>query len=276
MREFLSGRNGPALPPGGGSIINDYLTPALFPWTAVSVIDREGVDPDRHTPQQFRELEPNRTALLSIDSGSARLVCCWSHARSECLFGGHNERMQVFIAESEIRFTDYPFVGASVYPHGTVAVGQIRDVDPAALPPEVRTVSGETLFVSAADRSALAELCSRNALPVRSRPDIWADLLEPFLDTALDADAERSTEDRLRSVGLSPTEIIEIRGRVERAMMSYNFDSMLWEWVHLGLYDLLSAAGGTRARRVARATLGDPAVLYEWAMRIADRSTERH
>ncbi|MEV0063470.1 hypothetical protein [Nocardia sp. NPDC050718] len=55
--------------------------------------------------------------------------------------------MQVFIAESEIRFTDCPFVGASVYPHGTVAVGQIRDVDPAALPPEVRTVGGETLFV---------------------------------------------------------------------------------------------------------------------------------
>ena len=48
-------------------------------------------------------------------------------------------------------------------------------------------------------------------------------------------------------------QIVDIRGRVEQAMMSYNFESMLWEWGYLGLYDLLSAANGVLARPEARA-----------------------
>lgn len=176
------------------------------------------------------------------------------------------------IADTEIRFTDYPFAGASVYPDGVIAVSEIADADPRAIPPQLHTVAGETLFVLAADRPVLDEFCRRNEIAVRRDPDIWGDLLEPFLDTAFDAEVQRTTETRLHRAGLSHAEIVAIRGRVERAMMSYNFDSMLWEWTYLGLYDLLSAANGVLVRPAAQATLGDPAQFYRWAMRIAART----
>ncbi|MFE3542781.1 hypothetical protein ACFXK0_07405 [Nocardia sp. NPDC059177] len=178
--------------------------------------------------------------------------------------------MQVVLADAEIRFVDYPFAGASVYPDGVLAVAGIRDAEPAGIPPEIRTIHGETLFVPAAHRVELTEFCTANAITVRNRPDIWSDLLEPFLDTIFDDDTQRATEDRLRRAGLSTAGIAGIRGRVEPAMMSYNFDSMLWEWGYLGLYDLLSAANGVLARPAARATLGDPVRFYVWAMRVAE------
>ncbi|MFC6010256.1 hypothetical protein [Nocardia lasii] len=182
--------------------------------------------------------------------------------------------MLVVIADTEIRFRDYPFVGASVHPRGVLALAEIRDADPSATPPEIRTVTEETLFVAAGDGPALEKFCHRNAIPVRRRPDIWADLLEPFLDTSFDLAHQRATEAQLLAAGFPAAEIVEIRRRVERAMVSYNFDSMLWEWVHLGLFDLLSAANGSLARWTARKSLGDAAELYRWAMRIAHRTNE--
>ncbi|WP_336082427.1 hypothetical protein [Nocardia sp. SSK8] len=178
--------------------------------------------------------------------------------------------MLFVLADGEIRFANYPFAGASVYPEGVVTAVEIRDVDPRGWPPEIRTVHGETLFVPRVDETELRAFCTANAIAVRTRPDIWSDLLEPFLDTWFDPEHERATEQRLQRAGLSSAQIVAIRQRVERAMMSYNFDSMLWDWVHLGLYDLLSAAAGVLARPEAAATLGDPVRLYGWAMRIAE------
>ncbi|MFD3745473.1 hypothetical protein [Nocardia sp. NPDC058633] len=177
--------------------------------------------------------------------------------------------MLVVIADTEIRYVNYPFVGVSVHPDGVVAASEIREVDPRATPPELRTEHGETLFVVASDGSSLDDFCHRDAIAVRRRPDIWGDLLEPFLDTWFDPEHQRATEQRLVRAGLSSAEIVEIRRRVEPAMMSYNFDSMLWDWVYLGLHDLLSAANGVLVRPSAQATLGDPVQLYRWAMRIA-------
>ncbi|MFD6390036.1 hypothetical protein [Nocardia sp. NPDC060259] len=179
--------------------------------------------------------------------------------------------MDAVFADTEIRFASYEFPGATVYPSGAIGLAEIRDVDPRATPPEVRTVRGETLFVLAAQRSELDDFATRHGIPVRRRPDVWADLLEPFLDTSFDPDDVRATLDRLRRAGVSPAEVDEIRGRVERAMLAYNIDSMLWEWVHLGLYDLLSAGIGTLVSSAVRETVGDPAGLYAWAMEIADR-----
>jgi len=40
---------------------------------------------------------------------------------------------------------------------GTLAAAAIQDADPAAAPPEIRTKSGETLFVSAVQRQDLKQ-----------------------------------------------------------------------------------------------------------------------
>jgi hypothetical protein len=65
---------------------------------------------------------------------------------------------------------------------GTLAAPAIRDADPAAAPPEIRTLSGETLFASAVQNEELEQFCRASQIPVRKRPDIWGDLLEPFVD----------------------------------------------------------------------------------------------
>ncbi len=119
-------------------------------------------------------------------------------------------------ADTEIRFVDYPFAGASVFPDGVLAVSAITEADPDAIRPHLRTVAGETLFVHAEHRGALDDFCRRNVIAVHRRLDIWADLLEPFLDTWFDAEDQRATDARLHGAGLGSKEIAEIRGRIER------------------------------------------------------------
>lgn len=183
--------------------------------------------------------------------------------------------MEVTFAADRIRFAGYNFPGASVYPSGSLTVARIRDADPSAIQPEIRTTLGETLFVPVADRSALENFCDSNGIAKEYRPDTWSDLLDPFLDTYFDPEDQRTTENRLSAAGLPLDEVTEIRRRLEPVMVAYNIDSMLWEWVHLGLYDLLAAITGPLVKPSLQATLGDPAVLYDWAMEIADRGRER-
>lgn len=83
-----------------------------------------------------------------------------------------------------------------------------------------------------------------------------------------------TTDNRLREAGLSQEEVVGIRQRLTPLMHAYNFDSMLWDWIHLGLCDLLDAATGPLVKLVnpsLQATLGDPVALYAWAMEIAER-----
>lgn len=167
--------------------------------------------------------------------------------------------MDVSFAQDRIHFVSYDFPGATVHPAGVLAATQIRDADWRTAPPEIRTTRGETLFVPATQQAELEQFCHRNNITRKHRPDIWADLLEPFLDTSFDPEHEHATDDRLRQAGLSEDEVADIRRRLTPLMRAYNVDSMLWDWTHLGLYDLLSAA------------LGDSATLYTWAMEIAER-----
>ncbi|RDI50937.1 hypothetical protein [Nocardia mexicana] len=168
-----------------------------------------------------------------------------------------------------IDFADYPFPGASVHPGGPVTLDRIRDVDWRAWPPEIRTVDGETLFIPAEFESELASFCRRNSIDRVARPDIWADLLEPFLDTWFDPEDQQRTLRRLSDAGLSAAEITAIRERVTPVMTAYNV--VVWEWVHLGLWSLLHAATGPIVAAELRAGLGDPAAFYAWAMEVADQ-----
>jgi hypothetical protein len=122
---------------------------------------------------------------------------------------------------------------------GTLAAPAIRDADPAAAPPEIRTLSRETLFVSAVQQQELEQFCRASQIPVRKRPDIWGDLLEPFVDTEFRPEYEEATRTRLNQAGLTDSEISQIRTRVGPLMLAYN--AFHWDWAHLGLADLLDA-----------------------------------
>ncbi|KAA2261634.1 hypothetical protein F0L68_16295 [Solihabitans fulvus] len=179
--------------------------------------------------------------------------------------------MEVSFAEDSIRFLGYDFLGSTVHPAGVVTVPQLRDADWIALPLEVVTTSGETLFVPSRQRVALQRFCRHNDVPHRQRPDVWGDLLEPFLDTSFTVEHEIDTETRLREAGLRRDEVADIRGRLTPLMNAYNFDSMLWEWCYLGLFDLLRAANGHLVPPDLPPTLGDPTAFYAWTMSLAER-----
>jgi hypothetical protein len=151
---------------------------------------------------------------------------------------------------------------------GTLAASAIQDADPATAPPEIRTVSGKTLFVSAVQRADLERFCLASQVPIRKRPDVWGDLLEPFVDTQFTSQDEATTLSRLQQAGLTGAEIDQIRAKVGPLMLAYN--SFHWDWSHLGLADLLDAAATTQVPGTS-AGLGEIASFYAWAMKIANR-----
>jgi hypothetical protein len=146
----------------------------------------------------------------------------------------------------------------------------ILDADPAAAPPEIRALSGETLFISAEQRAELERFCQVNQIPIRTRPDMWGDLLEPFLDTEFTAEDDAATLGRLSRAGLTAAEVARIRAKVGPLMRAYN--AVHWEWFHLGLADLLTAVLTTSLPEHERVELGEIASFYAWAMRIASNA----
>jgi hypothetical protein len=153
---------------------------------------------------------------------------------------------------------------------GTLAAAAIQDADPAAAPPEIRTKSGETLFVSAVQRQDLEQFCQASRIPIRKRPDIWGDLLEPFIDTQLTPGRAAATLNRLHQAGLTDAEIAQIHAKVRPLMLAYN--AYHWDWHHLGLADLLDAATTAWLPEHLRAALGETTSFYTWAMGIANRT----
>ncbi|RJL31309.1 hypothetical protein [Bailinhaonella thermotolerans] len=154
---------------------------------------------------------------------------------------------------------------------GEVRLEDIRDADPDAAPPEVRTAGGLTLFVTALQRRELTAFCGRHAVPLRRRPDVWADLLGPFLDTEETAGQRTAALERLSAIGLDEARVTRIRERVAPLMIAYN--ALHWDWHHLGLCDLLDAAAAPWIPERVRRGLGDLGEFRVWAMRIADIPT---
>ncbi len=153
---------------------------------------------------------------------------------------------------------------------GLLAAAAIQDADPAAAPPEIRTKSAETLFVSAAQRQDLEQFCHASRIPICKRPDVWGDLLEPFTDTQLTPEQEAATLNRLGHAGLTNAEITRIRAKVGPLMLAYN--ARHWDWFHLSLADLLDAATTAWLPEHLRAGLGEITSFYTWAMGIANTS----
>lgn len=178
----------------------------------------------------------------------------------------------VIFAPGKIEFSSYPYSAASIYPSGVVAADEIADAGISCAPPEIRLKKGETLFVPAADRQELRNWCEKNAVPLIDRFDVWGLLLDPFLDTEFSPEQQEQTLQLLRLSDISPAEAAAIRARVEPAMISYNFDSMLWDWVHLGLTDILDAYSGKLAGPMHRLSPSKYQEFYTYAMEIASRA----
>lgn len=172
--------------------------------------------------------------------------------------------LEAIFHENGIEFRSYPFRPASVSEEPAVHFDLIKDVDLSKSPPEVRLKSGEILFISATQSKELEAFAARFRIAALNRVDVWADLLEPFLDTEFSLAEQEKTLRRLEEQGFSRREIASIRKTVKDPVLLYN--SVLWEWVHLGLFDVLEA--------VSRQTsAGRFEEFYWYAMEIANRAS---
>lgn len=151
--------------------------------------------------------------------------------------------MTIYFTNTHIRFNSYPFKMSTLSQHGRLPYTDILDVDPRQAPPEIRTIRGETVFIPATVRDQFQAEIAGHRWPTVYRVDVWALLLEPFLDTVMSDDHQANTLKLLEMCHLSQPDVATIRQAVGSAMLSYN--SMMWDWVHLGLYDLLMAIGSS-------------------------------
>lgn len=180
---------------------------------------------------------------------------------------------KVVFDDDGVHFKKYAIITASVYSSGFIAWQDVKEADPDAWPPELRLVSGEILFISGIHKEAFKLTCNLHNIPLIVRDDIWGMLLEPFLDTEFTADAQVRTQERLENCGFSHQEIDDIRAKVEKRMLTYN--SVVWEWVHLGMFDLFSAYGLNKQTRLfpfsAFFRKQKKQDFYLWANEIAQR-----
>ncbi len=107
-------------------------------------------------------------------------------------------------------------------------------------PPAIVTTGREVLLASRMELEGLKAFCGEHGIPFTRRYDVWADLLDPFLDTELSTEDQAANRQRLKERGsLTDTEIDAIRAKVDKRMMWMT--AATWEWQHYGLYDVLSA-----------------------------------
>lgn len=147
----------------------------------------------------------------------------------------------IIFKSNYIQFTSYIFPISTISSKKRLTASEIYEVRLNRFPPEIVTSDFEILFVPASDEGALSEFAQSNNIPITNPHDIWHDINRPFLDTEYtDNDHEASTFNLVCS-GFKREEIKQIRLSVQKAMNQYNFGSMLWDWVHLGHWDVLCA-----------------------------------
>lgn len=151
---------------------------------------------------------------------------------------------KVKFTERGIKFNDYPYAPACVYPDGEILFAEIQEINSSATPPEVWTKDGDILFIHAAQKEELKAKAIEQNIPDISRIDIWDLILEPFLDTEFGEKHKERTLRLLEEQDITREEVLRLRNDLEAVMIAYNFDSMLWDWCHLGLSDVLDARMG--------------------------------
>lgn len=181
------------------------------------------------------------------------------------------DHLVVTLYDDSIEFENYPFKPASIYPSGCIRVGEIKEIITNFFPPAILTKHDEIIFIPSNQFpvEALLEFGKKNHIKLTSRVDVWSMILEEFLDTQFGDDDKERLFQILEKNGISRNQCMELRKKLSPIMLSYNFDSCLWEWCYLGLYDLLNACSGNLIRRRFLMPTDEFQKFYFEAMRIA-------
>ena len=134
----------------------------------------------------------------------------------------------------------YPFEPSIAYRQPTIKASEIDEIDSLSFPPTIK-VGNELIFLTREKVKELEAFALRNHINIVPRPAIWSWILEPFLDTEYTPEAEEKAMEFLGNFGLTAEQIKSLRSEVEAQMISYNFDTMLWEWIGFDTSDVLKA-----------------------------------
>lgn len=174
-----------------------------------------------------------------------------------------------------VEFIGYPFTAASIFPNGSIHKDNIKEILLDQFPPEIRTFGGEILFIEAVHKERLKVFAQNNNIPLVKRVDVWSLILEEFLDTEFSEEDKEKVFRILDESGVNREEVISIRKSLQELMIAYNFKSMLWEWLHLGLYDLLNAYSGKLVEDKYKLNIEEFREIYWKAMKLGNKGILR-
>lgn len=147
--------------------------------------------------------------------------------------------LEVRVEPEALHFVRYPFWPASVRKRPAVPAERFTGWNPRTSPPSLILDTGEVLFVPTASQAEVHAWALTEGLRTLDGLDVWALLLEPFLDTEFTPQHEGRTLSLLEAEGFPPEQVRAWRSRVGPKMLLAN--SLWWEWGHLGQYDMLTA-----------------------------------
>ena len=142
------------------------------------------------------------------------------------------------IEQDFIIVENYPLQPSIAYKSKWIGASEIINIDLKAADPTIQ-IGGKLIFVPANIKEIFVNFATANNIPTVERADIWDWLLEPFLDTEYLEETHKRLATLLTTYGLTEDKVSAIRAEVKTQMLKYNFDTMLWDWAHLGTLDVL-------------------------------------
>lgn len=146
----------------------------------------------------------------------------------------------VLIEGHYLVYQDYPFEPSVAFQEKYISISSIQNIDLQHGPPTL-LVKNELIGFPADQKEELNLIASAYNIPIVSRPHIWSFILEPFLDQEFTESENQNTFQYLLNFGISRAEVDAWRHLVGKQMMKYNFDTMLWDWTDLNIFDMLAA-----------------------------------
>jgi len=160
--------------------------------------------------------------------------------------------MKFFLDGHNLIINDVPWKPSYLFPNAVLSPDDIENVINGYLSPSIKTKAGEILIFdySKNESMILENYAKENEIALIDYVDVWSLILEEFLDTEIDEEANNRIFSILAQCRIEKEETQKIRLELKEMMLDYNFASGLWEWANLGMNDLLNACKGTLNRNI--------------------------
>lgn len=184
--------------------------------------------------------------------------------------------MKVTFEEDFIIISDYPYKPSSIYPAKKIHASEIVKIAIDFIPPTMFLKNHDVIFLMHPSYTvaSLEYFSSINNIPLIQKHDVWSWILTPFLDSKYEAEDRERDNNNFLKIGLDLDYVEKLRSELKERMMMYNFGTMLWEYLHLGLSDVFRALSGELTSATADENLFKK-VYWEYC-RIAHYGWECH